>query len=161
MKIGIISDSHENMDSLSKAVRIFNGAGVGTVLHAGDIISPITHSVLGKLQCPMIAVFGNNDGDKSYLREKYSGKARFYDFYAGVIGGRRFFMTHTPDFIEEIAASGGFDAVVYGHTHRIDIRKAGETLIINPGESGGWLLGRKTLVILETADMSYKLVDII
>jgi len=160
MKIGIISDSHENMTAISSAVRIFNEAGIKTLLHAGDIISPITYGEFSKLKCRMIAVFGNNDGDRSYLREKYSGKAEFYDFYTGVLGGKRFFMKHTAEFVDEIASSGGFDAVVYGHTHRVDIRKAGRTLIINPGESGGWLLGRKTAVMLETDDLSYKLIEL-
>ena len=42
MKLGIISDSHENMPLIAKAVELFNHEEVDLVLHAGDFISPIT-----------------------------------------------------------------------------------------------------------------------
>jgi predicted phosphodiesterase len=41
------------------------------------------------------------------------------------------------------------DFLIYGHTHKSDIRRAGRTLIINPGEAGGWLSGRCTAVVLD------------
>jgi len=40
MKIGIMSDSHDNMNMVAKAVELFNQRGVSRVLHAGDIIAP-------------------------------------------------------------------------------------------------------------------------
>ncbi|MBA3066545.1 metallophosphoesterase [bacterium] len=160
MKIGIISDSHENMPAIAVAVKIFNNEKVKRVFHAGDIISPITHTEFKKLKCPLTAVFGNNDGEREYLKEKFKGLAEFYDFYSGECGGRRIFMVHVPDFVEEIAGRGNYDIVIYGHTHITDIRKSGATLIINPGECGSWLLGKKSVVILETKDLSYKLIDL-
>lgn len=148
------------MPAIAAAVEIFNSEKVEKVFHAGDIISPITHAEFKNLKCPMIAVFGNNDGERAYLREKFRGLAEFYDFYSGEAGGRRIFMVHVPDFVEDIAAKGNYDIVIYGHTHITDIRRTAGTLIINPGESGSWLLGKKTVVILETDDLSYRLIDL-
>ncbi len=160
MKIGIISDTHENMKAIASAVRIFNSRGVSRVFHAGDLISPITYREFKKLDCPMTCVFGNNDGDRKYLREKYSGLAEFYDFFSGSVGGLKIFMNHYPDFVNEIASLGAYDVVIYGHTHRTDIRKIGSTLVINPGESGGWLLGIKRIVILDVESLGYEILDL-
>jgi len=157
VKIGIISDSHENMPAIAAAVKIFNEEAVEVVFHAGDIISPISHREFKKLKSRLIFTFGNNDGDREYLKEKFGGLAEFHDFYSGTVGGRKFFMTHCPDFVDHIASLGKYDVIIYGHTHRIDFRRAGNTLIINPGESGGWLSGKKTIVIMDTSDLSYRI----
>ncbi|HML05759.1 MAG TPA: metallophosphoesterase family protein, partial [Methanobacterium sp.] len=37
-----MSDSHDNLDAIRKAVDAFNKAGVDLVIHAGDMISPFT-----------------------------------------------------------------------------------------------------------------------
>ena len=63
-------------------------------------------------------------------------------------------MTHKPDTIEEVAASGKYDIVIYGHTHKKDIRKIGETMIINPGEITDWITGKSNAVILNSDDMT-------
>jgi predicted phosphodiesterase len=42
MLIGIISDTHDDMSIIRKAVDLFNEREVGYVLHAGDLISPFT-----------------------------------------------------------------------------------------------------------------------
>ena len=69
-------------------------------------------------------------------------------------------MVHVPDFVEDIASKGNYDVVIYGHTHITDIRRVESTLIINPGESGSWLLGNRSIVVLETEDLSYSQIDL-
>lgn len=49
MKIGILSDSHDNMPKLARAVELFNEEKVELVLHAGDLVSPITANELIRL----------------------------------------------------------------------------------------------------------------
>ena len=71
MKIGIISDTHDNLSQIKKAVEIFNQEKVELVLHAGDFVSPFTSLEFKNLNCPLKGVFGNNDGDKLFLREKF------------------------------------------------------------------------------------------
>jgi predicted phosphodiesterase len=44
--------------------------------------------------------------------------------------------------------------VVYGHTHKVDIRE-GKPLIINPGECSGWLYGQATVVTLDLETMKH------
>jgi uncharacterized protein len=40
--IGLISDSHDNLNAIRKAVEFFNRKEVKAVLHAGDLVSPFT-----------------------------------------------------------------------------------------------------------------------
>ena len=55
---------------------------------------------------------------------------------------------HYPELAIPIAKSGEYDIVVYGHTHKIDIQK-GESLLLNPGETGGWTTGKATVAVVD------------
>ena len=57
-------------------------------------------------------------------------------------------MLHEPFGLEALAASGAWSLVVYGHTHRVDVRP-GPTPVINPGETCGWLTGRPTAAVVD------------
>ena len=160
MKLGWMADSHENMPAIAKAVELFNREGVAVVLHAGDIISPITAKEFAKLKMPLIAVFGNNDGEKFFLREKLKGIGEIHERkWEGELGGKRVLLIHVPDMLDALAASGAYDLIVYGHTHEVVVRK-GKTLVVNPGECGGWLTGRCTVAILDTERMTAEIHDL-
>jgi len=66
---------------------------------------------------------------------------------------------HEPKFIDSLIKSGDYGLLVYGHTHEIDIR-VGETLVVNPGEACGWLTGKSTVVLLDSEDMTPRLVEL-
>ena len=65
--IGIMADSHDNLESIEKAVKVFNQEPVDLVVHAGDLISPFTAEIFKKLDSQFLAVFGNNDGERHGL----------------------------------------------------------------------------------------------
>jgi uncharacterized protein len=48
--IGIISDSHDNLEAIRKAVEFFNNNDVKAVLHAGDLVSPFTARAFKELK---------------------------------------------------------------------------------------------------------------
>jgi uncharacterized protein len=161
MKIGIISDTHENMDKIKSAVLLFNREGVGAVLHGGDIISPITAKEFSALKAPLTGVFGNNDGDKLFLTERFQEIGTLHKKrWEGTLDGKNFLLIHEPDMLDALAASGYYDVIVYGHTHRAEISRRGKTLVINPGEGGGWITGKATAALLETETMEARLVEI-
>ena len=158
MRIGIISDTHDHRRHAVQAAEIFGGAGLQYVLHAGDIVAPFTARAFSGLDgVKFIAVFGNNDGDKFYLRstiEGFGGEIHEY-CYKGELADRNVYMTHTDHNIEEVARSQMYDLVVYGHTHRRDIRRVGKTLVVNPGEATDWITASSAVVILDLKDMSH------
>ena len=51
-KIGIMSDSHDNLPAIRAAVELFNREKVDLVIHAGDVGAPFTAREIKKLRCP-------------------------------------------------------------------------------------------------------------
>ena len=64
MKIGIISDTHDDVENVQKAIEMFNVERVQYVIHAGDYIFPGIVKEFEKLNSKLIGVLGNNDGEK-------------------------------------------------------------------------------------------------
>ena len=160
MLIGVIADTHDNMNTLKKAVDVFNERGVELVLHAGDYIAPFTAREFGRLKCNMVGVFGNNDGEKFGLAGNFSGFAELHDgIHQLEVDGKTIAITHYPEIAETLAGSGAYDVVIYGHTHRADIRGP-KPLVINPGECGGWLEGKSTVAILDLSAMDAELIEL-
>lgn len=77
MLIGILADTHDNLEKVDAAVRSLNAKGVEMVLHAGDYVSPFVIPRFANLQSPMIGVLGNNDGDHRLLQRRFEEHDRF------------------------------------------------------------------------------------
>jgi len=155
MKIGIISDTHDTLSAVHEAIRLFSSLEVDHLLHAGDITSPETLLLFSALPCPVTAVFGNCDRDRSTLGQgaqsagNISIPGRFADL---TMDDQRIGMMHGDDQLALIAAaeSGCFDIIITGHTHRPSVRRSGDTLFINPGEASGERYGEATVALLDT-----------
>ena len=161
MKIGILSDTHDNLVSIKKAVNLFNREKTDLVLHAGDIVSPFTALEFQKLNCTFTGVFGNNDGDMLYLREKFEKIGQLFPApYIANINHRQIIMMHKEKLIDALIESQKYEIIIYGHIHRLDLRKIGRSLIINPGECGGWLTNQCTVAILQTDNLEAKIIDL-
>jgi putative phosphoesterase len=161
MLVGLISDTHDNMHMLKRAIDLFNKRKAEIVLHAGDYIAPFTAREFKRLNCGLVGVFGNNDGEKIGLRKNFRG---FGELHEGIhqleADGKVIAITHYPEIAETLAARGAYDAIVYGHTHRAEVREEGKTLLINPGECGGWLEGTSTIAFLDTSTMNTELIKL-
>jgi len=157
--IGILSDSHDNLTRVRQAVRLFNDAGCTLVIHAGDFVAPFTVDELRNLRAPVKAVFGNCDGEKAGLARAFQGIGEIGDGpLAFGHAGLRFAVVHLDSSAATQAASGQFDLVIFGHTHRPLVESRDGVLLINPGEAGGWLRGKSTVALLDPAALT---VDII
>ena len=69
MKIGLISDTHDDINNVQKAIEIFKEEKVSLIIHAGDFIFPGVIDEFKKLKDELpgiriIGVLGNNDGEK-------------------------------------------------------------------------------------------------
>jgi putative phosphoesterase len=148
--IGVMSDSHDNVTLVRRAVALFKDAGCDLVLHAGDVVAPFAARELAALGCPVKAVFGNCDGEKDGLRKTFEelgeiGEAPLVFSYQE----RRFLLCHYHFAVDSYASSKQYDIIVFGHTHKPESRKSGTTLLLNPGETGGWLTGKSTVALLD------------
>jgi putative phosphoesterase len=155
MLIGAISDSHDNLTQIKKAIRILNEKKVGMVLHAGDYIAGFVIPKFKQLNCPLIGVFGNNDGDHELLKKRFSetGNCTIRDRFTQLtIEGYRIALLHghETELLNSIIDSGYFDSVIHGHSHNRGVERKGKTLVINPGELCGYLTGKSTIALLDT-----------
>ena len=124
--IGLVSDTHG-------LVRpdIFSALdGVELILHAGDVGGTEVLAELATI-APVEAVAGNTDppgtpGLVSSLEREIDG-VRIHVSHGHEVG------RPTP---ERLLALYPHDVLVYGHTHRQLITRAGQRLAINPGAAG-------------------------
>ena len=165
MLIGIMSDTHDEIEQTRRAVTLFNRRGVGHVLHAGDFVSPFMREPLRELRAPLTGVFGNNDGDRALITEKFSAVPNLTlagTFARLEAGGMRVGLLHGNDRVlfETLAGCGNLDLLVYGHTHKPEVRRAGSLLIVNPGEVYGHLTGKSTVAVVDTEKRDAEIVEL-
>lgn len=161
MKIGILSDTHDHLANIAKAVQVFSTAGVQAVIHAGDFCSPFTIAPFKPLAdkgLKMYAVFGNNDGDRPLLIQKGGTFCSFADGSRIVtLEGRTFAVMHYPDLADDLFRSEAYDVVIYGHDHKLRVEGEAKKLL-NPGTCAGYLAESATVALLETSDLSVEIV---
>ncbi|MCK5707975.1 MAG: metallophosphoesterase [Candidatus Aureabacteria bacterium] len=150
MKIGIISDTHDRLPKIEKAVDIFSENECSIIYHAGDFSSPFTVKAFKRSKIPLRGVFGNNDGDKEMIHKQFSfidaiiEDAVLFDS----IDNKTVAVVHYPKLAQKLC--GKYDIVIFGHSHEKKFEKHGESVCINPGEGCGWLTGEASAFIYDT-----------
>lgn len=165
MLIGAISDTHDNLPQVEKAVKYLNEQQVDLVLHAGDYVAGFVIPKFKQLKCNLIGVFGNNDGDHELLKKRFSETANctIHDSFASVkLKDYRIALLHGEEneLLNAIIDSGYFNAVIHGHSHNKGVELKGKTLAINPGELCGYLTGKSTLALLDTVKNEAKIIEL-
>ncbi len=152
MKLAVMSDSHDHIPNLKKAVSLAKDLGASVCFHCGDLISPFMVPVLAEFPGDVHLIFGNNRGDPHLLEKQIArfSNITFHGDYGFVeVGGLSVAMVHYPDLARGFAATGDYDLVLCGHTHVYKVYKVKDALVINPGE----LLGKEgeaSFVIYDT-----------
>jgi len=165
MLIGAISDTHDNLPQVENAVKYLNSQKVGLVLHAGDYVAGFVIPKFKQLNCKLIGVFGNNDGDHELLKKRFgeTSNCTVHGRFAAVtVEGYRIALLHgeETELLNVLVNSGYFDAVIHGHSHNRSVEKMGKTLVINPGELCGYLTGKSTLALLDTEKHEAKIIEL-
>lgn len=169
MKIAIISDSHDNVYNLEKFLDWAAEKKIEMIIHCGDLAAPgmLSKVIVPKFSGLIHLVYGNVadrekmpqvcekfaniklHGDQGELEIEVAGKMIKIAF------------CHFPDQAKELAESGKYKIVFYGHNHKPWM----ETLdngcqLVNPGTLGG-LFQRATFTFwdTETGKMELKLVE--
>jgi len=157
MKIGILSDSHDNLIKLDHAVKFFNRHKVDFVFHAGDFVAPFAVLKMKELEANWAGVYGNNDGEKNGLFVASEGRIKDGPRKME-LEGKKIILTHELDKVAPEVEEA--QIIIYGHSHKAEIKTMFSKLLINPGECGGWLSGKSTVAILDTENLSAKVHDI-
>ena len=164
MIMGIIADTHDRLPLLDKAVKRLNEEKVELVLHAGDYIAPFVVPHFKPLKADLIGVFGNNDGDQELLKKRFSElgaeiRGRFAEV---IVEGLRIAMLHGDEegLLRSLIHVESHDVIVHGHTHEAKTYRKGETLVINPGETCGYLTGKPTIATLNTQTLDVSIIPL-
>jgi uncharacterized protein len=151
MRVGLMSDSHDRVPAIAEFVKQFQAAGIGMILHAGDFCAPFALDPFETAHVSVAGVFGKNDADPPGLRARAQtaiGLELFESPHSFEIGGRRILLVHDlADMTDRSIES--HEIVVHGHLHRQEMKQRGDTLIVNPGETCGWVNGKPTAAILD------------
>ena len=145
MKIGIISDTHDDVENVQEAIQIFNQIKVDYVFHAGDYIFPGMIKEFTKLNAKLIGVLGNNDGEKNGILKSFidiNGELKG-ELGEIIIDRVKFGIYHGTDreIKENITRSRKYDILICGHTHKREPQDSGtitnnkDTFILNPGSA--------------------------
>lgn len=139
MRIAVLSDIHDNIWNLEKALDRLEGVEV--LLCCGDLCAPFSLKQLqDSFSGPVHTVLGNNDGDPLLLAQIASQREGVYLHQPLVeleLDGRKIAVAHYPQIGQALASSRQYDAVFSGHTHRPQTQQLGGALWANPGEVMG------------------------
>ena len=147
MRIGLISDTHGDVESWQKAIRIFEN--IDFAIHCGDILSSGPFNPRGATYQPLelakainfapfptIFAKGNCDADVDTLAIGYPIQNPFAFVYAE---GLRIMATHGHLYNEEKMTEMGtrylLNLIVHGHTHIRGIKVRNNTALVNPGSA--------------------------
>lgn len=151
MKIAVLSDIHDNIWNLEKALAQLDG--VEQLIFLGDFCAPFSLKQIAEaFNGPIHCVPGNNDGDMFLLLNiaMAAGNVTYYRPIGTLTaGGCAIAFTHYPEVAEGLVATGKYQAVFSGHTHQFMQTRVGNTLWVNPGEvMGRW--GDPGFIIYDT-----------
>jgi putative phosphoesterase len=151
MRVGLMADSHDRLPAIAEFVKRMQEAGVAMLLHAGDYCAPFALRPIEEASMSLAGVFGRNDGDTQGLRAKATagfGAELFESPHSFEVGGQRILVVHDIGDVQPRSIES-HSIVVHGFTHQQEMKTRGDTLIVNPGESCGWVYGTPRAAILD------------
>jgi len=153
MKIAIVSDTHGNVANFKKLIKWLNEQDIIVLFHAGDIgsVESLKES-LEEFKGEMFGVLGNMDskyrdrlGDYNRLKNVFIEE----EVFEKEIDEKKIAVTHLPQRAKELAKSGKYDLIFYGHTHTPWEWKEENCQLINPGELAGQIF-KPTFAVYDT-----------
>jgi len=161
--IAVMSDSHDNIWNLRKAVEIIKRENAEMIIHCGDFVAPFVLKELDSVGIPVHGVFGNNDGDQ-YLLTKLSLTDLSHIILHGLVGsvevnGSKIGFTHQDIVGQGLVLSGEYKLVCIGHSHEFFEKQVGQTTFLNPGEIMG-KDGNPGFCFVETDTWNIKRIDL-
>lgn len=157
MLIGVMSDTHDRLTTMSRGLEILREHGVEAILHPGDVVAPFAARRMLAWDGPLYVTYGNNDGERIGLKKVLP---QIQDGPLSIeLGGKRILVHHFVEWcsVSDIAVA---DIIVTGHTHEVVNERRDGKLFINPGECCGWLYGRCTVAVLDTDRLSAEIIEV-
>jgi uncharacterized protein len=150
MKIGLISDTHNDIEMIEHAIKVFRDRDVDMIIHAGDLTSASLIPLFKDIPCKF--VLGNCDIDVDQINS-VAGELGFgcVDSYCEFTSDdKKFIVFHGNDvpLFRKAVSSGKYDYIIKGHTHMFENYTSDKTRVINPGSL--YRSEEHTVAILDT-----------
>ncbi|MBU1037158.1 metallophosphatase family protein [Patescibacteria group bacterium] len=160
MKIAIISDIHDNVPNLEKALNWLKQNKIEQLIFCGDLCAP---SILAKVLAPNFSgpihmVFGNVE-DRNLLPKMVASfpQVQHYGDQGEIeLENKKIAFVHFPKQARRLAESQKYDLVFYGHDHKPWEEKIKQTRLVNPGTLGG-LFSLATFAVYDTVSDNLEL----
>jgi putative phosphoesterase len=152
MKIIITSDSHDNITNIDTMIKYANKKGIKKIFHCGDVCALDTLVYISNnFKGDIYHALGNGDRDHEIVKKDYKNWHSLGEIGVPSIKGvdKSIAITHYPWLAKEMAESGKYDFIFYGHTHKPWEETIKKTKILNPGTLAG-ISYRATFAIWET-----------
>ncbi|MBN2039222.1 MAG: YfcE family phosphodiesterase [Spirochaetes bacterium] len=160
MKIGIISDTHNDLESTKHALEVFRSNNIDFLIHAGDLSSPRIIELFKGFKCRF--VIGNTDIDIDLLNDecRKMGFECLEEICEITVEGKRILVMHgnVVHAFREAVASGKYDYIIKGHTHHFENYIRNNTRIVNPGSLYGTT--DRSVAILDTDKDEVEKIDL-
>jgi putative phosphoesterase len=146
MIIGVISDTHDHLVGLHKAIQIFKDRKIEMLVHCGDWVSPFILEVFDReiegLPISVKSVVGNNPGDIKRTLMSNSKMKNPIEWPKTVtlefdIDGKKAIIYHGDDYalLDALIDCQKYDVIFTGHTHAARNEVIKKTLVLNPGST--------------------------
>lgn len=155
MKLAIISDTHDNLANIEKFTSWAKENKIEAIIHCGDIASGDTVEFLAKHFSGLAhLVYGNMDAnyrDDIYLTCDNYPKMKLHGDQGEIILEKtKIAFCHFPEVAKELAETGKYNLVFYGHTHKPWMETLNNNCqLINPGTLGG-VFQKATFTVYDT-----------
>ena len=156
-----MSDSHDHVKTLLKAMKKAEDLGCEVLVHCGDFCAPFMIQELAKFKGKVHCCYGNTDDrSSSAVIAKENNVDLQGDTGIIEVDNKTIAFCHFPDVAEELAQTGKYDLVCHGHTHTKSEKLIRDVRVINPGEIMGYR-SKPSFAIYdtETDDVAFLYVD--
>lgn len=162
MKIAVLSDTHDNIWKLERALLQMGEASL--LIHCGDLCSPFVVNRIGEFSDgrPVHIVWGNNEGDIRLICQVVSEypNIQLHGAFAEIeVEGIKIAVNHYPEIARLLATSGQYQLVCYGHDHTAHTEVKDDCIILNPGELMG-LYGKTTFAFFDILTRKVEFIDV-
>ena len=165
MKIAIFSDSHDNEYNINIFTKWVCDIGIEKIICCGDISRVETlYSIAKKYTKDIHFVTGNADENDDFIEIVSTlSKVQYYNNFGElIIDNISMAFVHYPNKAKELAKTGKYDYVFYGHTHVPWKEKIDNCYVVNPGTLAG-MFYRATFAVFDTKTLvlELKLVELL
>lgn len=151
MRIGVISDTHDDLEALECALGILRAEDITKLLHCGDLCGPGIIEAMDGFDTWIARGNMDRHPELGPTARQVIGAGRLADRHHLTLEGHSAVLVHghRENELRELINAGEHGYVFHGHTHRRRDNRVGPTRVINPGALGGMRWQQRSFCILD------------